>query len=376
MNIVGYKLYETTVHCRRPFKIASGLQDECRTLILELVSRSGARSHGEAVPIPLLTQETYDGCRQTLIELLLPLLRDHDVWSLKDLHRAMAKVTDSRSARCAVDLAVHGLQARLAGVSLSRLLGSGATKFATNYSIGIETLETTLELAQELVGLGYDRLKLKVGLEVERDIETVRGVSEILPPGVMLRLDANGGWDRLSAVKVLRALERGACPIELVEQPTPRDDFHGLRFVKERTEFPIAADESVRNLGDARQLLEAGSVDILNLKLMKSGGILPVAEIANLGRAYGARLMIGGMVGESFLGVGAAAAVAAALNFEYADLDADILLKDSPFTEEHFGGDSPLRCEPPYRQWSAGPLPEVPTLQDGAILVEEWTSTL
>ncbi len=372
MNISGYKLYETTVHCRRPFKIASGLQDECRTLVLELTSRSGARAYGEAVPIPLLTQETYDGCRQTLIEMLLPLLRDRDVWSLKDLHRAMRKVTDAPSARCAVDLAVHGLQARLAGVTLSRLLGGGATQFRTNYSIGIENLETTLGIAQELVGIGYDRLKLKVGLEVERDIETVCRVSELLPRGVLLRLDANGGWDRVSAVKVLRAFERGACPIELVEQPTPREDFHGLRYVRERTEFPLAADESVRNLGDARQLLEAGSVDILNLKLMKSGGILPLTEIANLARAYGAQLMIGGMVGESFLGVGAAAAVAVAMDFEYADLDADILLRDSPFTD-HCPGDSPLRCDPPTRRWSPGLIPELPTLQDGAVLVEEWT---
>lgn len=373
MNIVGYKLFEATLHCRRPFKIASGLQDECRTFILELTSRSGAKGYGEAVPIPLLTQETYDGCRQTLVELLLPLLQNQDIWCLRDLHRSMGKVTKAGGARCAVDLAVHGLQARFLGVSLSRLLGSARTDFATNYSIGIENLETTLELAQEIVGLGYDRLKLKVGLELERDIETVRKVAESLPPNVLLRLDANGGWDRTSAVKVLRGLDRAGCPIELVEQPTPREDFHGLRYVRERTEFPIAADESVRDMADARRLLEADSVDILNLKLMKSGGLLPAIEIAHLARAYGVRLMIGGMVGESFLGVQAAAAMAAAFDFEYADLDADILLRDTPFAD-HQAGEEPLRCEPPYRRWSPVPLPETPVLEASAVLVEEWSS--
>lgn len=370
MRIVSYTLYESVVHCRRPFKIATGLQDACRTLILELTSSSGVKGYGEAVPIPLLTDETLEGCRQTLVEQLLPLLRHRDVWALRDLHQEMLRLTRAKSARCAVDLAVHYLQARSMGVSLARRLGTNRSKFLTNYSIGIESLETTLELAKEIVGNGYTRIKLKVGLDPETDIATVRRVSEILPEGVMLRLDANCGWDRMGAVKALQSMERHGCPVELVEQPTPREDFAGLRFVKERTGYAIAADESVQTIHDALALLRDGCVDILNLKLMKSGGIMPAMDIASMARAFGCRLMVGGMVGETHLGVQAAASVAAVFGFEYADLDADILLRDTPFIDEQPGGR--LRAVPPYREWEATPQPE--ELGPGVEILEQWTA--
>jgi L-alanine-DL-glutamate epimerase-like enolase superfamily enzyme len=374
MRIVSYKLYESVVHCRRPFKIATGQQDACRTLILELVTASGVRAHGEAVPIPLLTDETLEGCRQTLVELLLPLLRHRDIWAVRDIHRDMLRLTRAKSARCAVDLALHYLQARCLGVSLARRLGTAEAHFETNYSIGIESLQDTLQLARDIVARGFRRIKLKVGLDPDRDIETVRKLSESLPDGLMLRLDANCGWDRLGAVKALRSMERHGCPVELVEQPTLREDFAGLRFVRERTGYPIAADESVQTIHDARQLLQDGCVDILNLKLMKSGGILPAMEIASMARAYGCRLMIGGMVGESFLGVQAAASVAALFGFEYADLDADILLRDAPFAEHHPGG-PPLKSDPPYRRWELASEPSIPTLAPSAQLVEEWNAS-
>lgn len=373
MRIVSYKLYESVVHCQRPFKIATGVQEACRTLVLELTSNSGVKGHGEAVPLPLLTDETLEGCKQTLVELLLPLLRNRDIWSTADLHRDMLRRTRAKSARCAVDLALHYLQARTLGVSLARRLGTSATQFPTNYSIGIETPEDTVELAKNIVANGYRRVKLKVGISPEQDEAMVCKVSEMLPPGVMLRLDANCGWDRLGAVKALRGMEKHGCPVELVEQPTAREDFEGLRFVKERTGYAIAADESVQTIHDARQLLTDGCVDILNLKLMKSGGILPTMEIAALARAFGCRLMIGGMVGESFVGVQAAASVAARFGFEYADLDADLLLRDTPFLD-HVPGGAPLTISPPHRLWHSSPEPEIPALRTDAALVEEWTA--
>lgn len=368
MKIVGYQLHQITVHCKRPFRIASGLQDRCHTLMVTLYTDNALIGYGEAVPIPLLTDENFEGCRATLEEQLLPMVRHREVWNLRELHREMLSLTRGKSSRCAIDLALHELARQSAGLSLSQLLGTRQTQFRTNYSIGIEDLETTLDLAREILAQGYDCLKLKVGLEPEADIEMVVGVSQLLPPGARLRLDANGGWNRQSAVRVLRALEQKSCPIELVEQPTPREDFRALKYVRERSSFPIAADESVHTLHDARLLLEHDCVDILNLKLMKTGGLLPALDIVSLARAFGCQLMVGGMVGESALGVGAAAALAAAADFEYADLDADILLRDSPF-QDHLPGQAPLLNKPPFRHWSAQ---SVPPLDPGHHLLCEW----
>lgn len=369
MQITGYRLYRMTLNCLLPFKIASGLIDRCETLLLEVWDEGGRRGLGEAVPSPLLTDECLEGCRWTLEEQLLPLLRGVSPWSLEDLHREMLTRTRSKSARCCVDVAVHNLQANILGLPLSRLLGSGLTRFETNYSIGISSLEETEELALRFEREGYRRIKLKVGVDPEYDLERILRLNEVLSPNTWLRLDANCGWTRSAAVQVLRRCERRDVRIELVEQPVAREDFEGLREVRRKTVFPVAADESVQGVDCAKRLLEGQCVDILNIKLMKSAGLWQARQIAAMAQAYRCQLMVGGMVGESEISVLAAAALAASHRFDYADLDADILLRDTPFDgmEPARGA---LRLEVPFRVWD--PTSGTAGLRDDLQLVAEW----
>lgn len=371
MLITAYRLYRMTLNCLRPFKIATGLRTACKTLLLEVEAENGQRGLGEAIPIPLLTDESLVGCEWTLTEQLLPLLRGVDPFCLRELHPKMLRVTRAKSARCAVDIALHNLQAQILGRPLSHLLGSSQTKFETNYSIGICDLDETLELAVHYQNLGYKKIKLKVGIEPDFDIERILKLNETLNPDVALRLDANCGWTRHQALKVLRRCEQHDCRVEFVEQPVGREDFEGLRLIRERSAYPVAADESVQNAEDALRLLEGRCVDILNLKLMKTGGLMPAISIVHLARAFRCQLMVGGMVGESEISVGAASALAAALGFEYADLDADILLRDGPF-DGYGPAEGALQLEVPHRTWSDKAPDASRRLNSGLELVVEW----
>jgi L-alanine-DL-glutamate epimerase-like enolase superfamily enzyme len=250
-------------------------------------------------------------------------------------------------------------------------LGSSTSRFKTNYSIGICDLDETVDLARQFQEAGYDRIKLKVGLDPDYDVSRILKLGESLEPHVLLRLDANGGWTRHQALEVLRRCERHDAPIEFVEQPVQREDFEGLRILRERTVYRIAADESVQDREDALRLLEGRCVDILNLKLMKTGGLLPALEIAALARAFRCQLMVGGMVGESEISVTAAASLAASQEFEYADLDADILLKDGPFEVEPAEGN--LRLEAPFRTWDSEKAAHYGGLNEGVELLQEWS---
>jgi len=338
---------------------------------VEVWNERGQRGFGEAVPLPLLTDENLVGCEWTLAEQLLPLLQGRDIWCLADLHGEMSKLTRAKSARCAIDVALHSLQSQVLGVPLSKLLGSGRSRFETNYSIGICDLDETEELALRYQAAGYTKIKLKVGLEPDYDVSRIVKLNEVLNPQVQLRLDANCGWSRHQAVWVLRQCERHDCRIEFVEQPVAREDFEGMRWVRERTIFPVAADESVQNEVDALRLLEGRCVDILNLKLMKTAGLIPALRIVALARAFRCQLMVGGMVGESEISVGAAAALAASQGFRYADLDADILLRDGPFegTEPAQGS---LELDVPFRTWDANGAPRFAPLRKDFELLKEW----
>jgi L-alanine-DL-glutamate epimerase-like enolase superfamily enzyme len=116
--------------------------------------------------------------------------------------------------------------------------------------------------------------------------------------------------------------------IQFAEQPVPAENLKGLVEVKKNSPIPIMADESVHSPEDALRLIQAEAVDLINIKLMKSGGILKGRKIAIIAETAGIPCMIGCM-GESEIGIAAGAHLAAAVkSIQYADLDSDLLLKD------------------------------------------------
>lgn len=324
MKITGWTLHQTDLKCKRPFQIATGVQDRCHGLLLELRTDTGDTGWGEGVPLPYLTGETLRGCQAALTDVLLPALLGEPP-HLERLRRKLDRLLVGHpAARCAVDLALHDLLARPLGIPVWKLLGGDGGPVRTNYSIGLCPPEEAAELARALVEQDWSIIKLKIGQDPETDLERTRAVRAAVGPEIKLRLDANEGWNFIQARHFLeRAVPLG---IELIEQPLVRSDFEGLKRLRALSSIPIAADESVRGADEARRLAEMQAVDIFNLKLMKCGGILVARDMVAIARAHGISLMIGGMVGEGSIAVGAACAVASTWNFEWADLDADLLL--------------------------------------------------
>jgi len=178
-----------------------------------------------------------------------------------------------------------------------------------------EEMERKLETV-----LDFPALKVKLG--GPGDVDNLRRIRRRYQG--RLRVDANTAWNAADAVRVLRAIE--PLEIELVEQPVPRHDLDGLRWVRERSGIPVFADESVHRLEDLGPL--AGRVDGVNLKLMKTGGLAEMRRMIHAARALGMRVMLGSMV-ESSLALSAAAQLAPLADF--LDLDGHWLLKDDPF---------------------------------------------
>jgi L-alanine-DL-glutamate epimerase-like enolase superfamily enzyme len=150
-------------------------------------------------------------------------------------------------------------------------------------------------------------------------------------PGLGLTLDANQGYTPNEALLCLEALDdRDIRPL-MLEQPVHKDDYEGLRYVTQHTTIPVAADESASSAAAVARLLAMGAVNVVNIKLMKTG-IVEALDIAALCRTTHTPLMIGAMI-ESRLASSAAAHFAAGLGgFRYIDLDTPMLLTEDPFT--------------------------------------------
>jgi L-alanine-DL-glutamate epimerase-like enolase superfamily enzyme len=144
-------------------------------------------------------------------------------------------------------------------------------------------------------------------------------------------LDGNGGLSAKAALDLVEALDAlGIKPI-LLEQPVPGDDWEGLVEVSRKAGIPVAADESAATAADARRIVESGAAQVINIKLMKSG-VIEALAIAEVAKAGGIALMIGGMV-EATLAMSMSACFAAGLGgFAFVDLDTPLFLAEEPFS--------------------------------------------
>jgi L-alanine-DL-glutamate epimerase-like enolase superfamily enzyme len=181
------------------------------------------------------------------------------------------------------------------------------------------------------VGRGFESLKIKVGKDIDVDIERVRAIHAAVQGRASLRLDANQGWTAKQAVHALQTLEDAGVKVELIEQPVKAHDLAGMRYVTERVNTPVMADESAFNSIEVIELIRMGAADIINIKLMKAGGISNAIRIADIAAMYNIECMIGCML-ETSISVAAAAHLAVAKSnvITRVDLDGPSLCQFNP----------------------------------------------
>ncbi len=309
------------------FRIATGASDVEDNIMVRVDSGEDF-GVGNASPSDV-THETKES-----IELFLghasKALVGVDEADLSEVHDAMENIArDNTSAKAAVDMAVYDLLGRREGRRLfERLGGSGDGAALTDITIGIEHEHETVRRAEAHRENGFKALKLKVGLDLENDVRRMVAVRDAVGPGMEMRVDANQGYSVEQAVVFCE--EMHTLGVALVEQPVDADDYAGLKAVKDRSPVPIMADECLRSVADARKVAADGAADIINIKLMKSGGIFPALEIDQIARDAGMSTMIGCM-GEIQQSIAAGLHFAlGSNNVRFVDLDSHFSMIDDP----------------------------------------------
>ncbi|MSQ43212.1 MAG: dipeptide epimerase [Chloroflexi bacterium] len=239
------------------------------------------------------------------------------------LDRIEGRIRHNTGAKAAVDMALHDLWGKILGRPIWQAWGlDGSQGPVTSYSIGIDTPEAMGNRARALAEAGWPLIKLKVG--TADDIRCVSAVREAAP-SVRLIIDANGAWTPREAISRLHQLAQFG--IEFCEQPCASADIAGLRFIRERSDVALIADESCATEEDIAGLV--GAVDGINIKLMKCGGLRRARRLIEVARSNHLRVMCGCLI-ESSLAISAAAQLLPLL--DYADLDGNLLLASDPFT--------------------------------------------
>ncbi len=328
MKITGLSVTPVRMTLREPYAIAYEDVSETVNLFLRIDTErfSGI---GCAAPDLMVGGETPESVERFLVDVVEPRLLGEPPFRralyLEDLRLAGER---NRAALAAVDIALLDLLGKACDRPLWQLLGGYRDRIKTSVTIGILPELETLEAARALTAQGFQCLKLKGGTSVESDIVRVLRVREEVGAEVELRFDANQGYSVDESVRFVD--ETTAADLELLEQPTAAAELDLLGSVRSQIDIPLMADESLLTLRDAFRLADRQLVDMVNIKIMKVGGIAEAVQIDSVARAGRMETMVGCM-DESEVGIAAGLAFALARpNVSYADLDGHLDLIGDP----------------------------------------------
>ncbi|MDD2522505.1 MAG: dipeptide epimerase [Anaerolineaceae bacterium] len=331
MKITKFRIAELQVPLKKPFKTALRSVEYINDVVVEIHTDEGLIGYGEAAPTVVITGDSKGG--------IIAAIRDHIASALigqsldapeKIFEQMDAVILKNTSAKAAVDIALYDLIGQALGVPVYRLLGGYRESLETDLTISLNQPAEMAADGVEAVERGFQTLKVKLGKDPELDLRRLSTITDAVGDTIKFRLDANQGWTPKEAVRILRKIEDQGFSIEFVEQPVAAHDYDGLKYVTDNTPFSIMADESLFSPADALKLLQMRAVDLLNIKLMKCGGIHQALKICTLAEIYGVECMVGCML-ETKLSVNAAAHLAAAKSIvRYVDLDGPGLCLTDP----------------------------------------------
>lgn len=312
-----------------PYTIAYETINASVNFILKLETDIGIAGFGCAAPDPIVTGETDAQVEKAIRDVVIPFLAQKDPFTYVRLLTELKALIPGKSATLAmVDMALHDLISKKAGVPLYKYLGGYRDHIATSITIGILPLTDTLESAREYVGRGFSILKVKGGVSLEEDVHKMIRLREAYPE-VQLRFDGNQGYSVAQSIEfVKRTAEVG---IEIFEQPTELEFEEDLGEVTSNVSLPVMADESIKTLTDVFRLASNERLDMVNIKIMKVGGILEGLHINAVAKSAKLESMVG-CIDECSLGISAGLHFALSRpNIQYADLDGHLDMPEDPF---------------------------------------------
>ena len=293
MKILHTDIYKFSIPMH-PFTIATGTMHYAQNTLIRVHTDAGYYGVGECSAFPMIAGETQATCFEMAKDFAAcwkgkeALALEH---RMQELH---AFTAFNATIKSAFDMALHDLAAKAAGQPLYHYLGGRKKEIETDLTIGIDTPEKMAQTAVRFKADGVRIIKIKLGKNGPADVERVRQIRAAVGPELLLRIDANQGWDFDTARDALQQM--APFDIQFCEQPMRHWYDDRLPELRRTVPIKIMADESVFDHHDARRLIAAGACDYVNIKFAKSGGILEATRIDALCQQADIPCMMGGML--------------------------------------------------------------------------------
>ncbi|QDT33684.1 mandelate racemase/muconate lactonizing enzyme family protein [Thalassoglobus polymorphus] len=296
MKITAIKTFPVRIPLKPEFRMVSALGKHDVSLypIIRIETDSDVDGVGEATVIPRWSGETVWSAQAIIDEVFAPLLIGRDPYDIEGIDLVMDQAAQGNwFAKSAIEMACWDIQGKDQGKPVYSLLGGPvrSPKIRCRFSMGAYDPERARRRAKELIDLGFTTIKVKVGTVLEEDIERVRIVRETIGPDYDIVIDANCGFDVATAIEAANALKD--CNVALFEQPTPRDDYHGLAEVRNSIAAEVMADDICFDASHAMQCIRHQACDVISVYPGKNGGLRKSLEIVKLAAEHGVACSIG-----------------------------------------------------------------------------------
>ena len=329
--ITKIEIIKLNIPYKEPFVISLGVIPEATNVVIRVHTNTGLTGTGECAPFVFIVGET----QETVFELAKKvgkMLVGRDPFAIEErLQEIDRAVKGNPTMKSAFDMALYDLLALRANLPLYCLLGgSNNREIHTDMTISIGDPEKVARDAVEFKKAGFPAIKVKLGTTTREDVARIKAIREAVGPDYPIRIDANQGWDTITAIETLKALE--SFGIEHCEEPIPHWNNRELVKVRENSPIPIMADESVFDHHDAFRLASMGACDYFNIKFSKSGGINKALKILAVAEAAGIKCQVGCMSESRFALTALMHLVLANENIVYYDMDSSLMLNTDPVT--------------------------------------------
>lgn len=329
MKIVDIKTEKVSIGLKKPFITALRSLKSIDSIVVKVITDE-CIGYGSASETAVITGDINTSIIGA-IDYIKTFLIGEDISNFEKIMETLNNcIVGNRGAKASIDMALYDLYGKLYKAPVYKLLGGYRDRLTTDITISLKSPDEMANDSIQAVNDGFNVLKVKVGNNSDLDIERLKAIRKAVGDKVSIKVDANQGWQAKEAVYVIKRMEQEDINIDLAEQPVPAEDIDGLKYVTDNVHIPILADESVFSPMDAMNIINKRAADMLNIKLMKTGGIYNALRIISLAETVGMKCMIGSMM-ENIIGVSAAAHLGAAKsNIIEVDLDVPLLCSDNP----------------------------------------------
>lgn len=314
LKVTQAVLREIQLPLVQPFRISSGVENERRIALVELINEVGISAWGECVAgaAPNYLPEFIDSAWIAMRDWVAPRILSREFRDPREVHPFLERnFRGHNMAKAAFEMAMWDLAAKIEGIPLARMLGGTREKIGTGISIGIQdSPEALVKKAKAAANEGYQKIKVKIS--PGNDVQFVRAVfTELGGTDAHVMVDANNAYslDDAEHLKILDQFD-----LLMIEQPLAWDDVRQHSILQKQLRTPICLDESITNVDRALDMIELKAGKIINIKPGRVGGFAQSKAIHDLCQEHGIPVWCGGML-ESGIGRAHNVALASLPNF-------------------------------------------------------------